>query len=470
MMLWGQPPRTIVIGPVLDSYLLATKYGLMMFGCFGDKFADPIKQIKEAYLCPWNGVVAWELVDVDKPRRIALLGDFISHAKVQISLFKKAPFISCLSCWLLILENPFERKSRAFEDILSHLRAKAGDRELKGLEKHGTYVLVKEKLKECEVLAVEKKDLDELLLGKKGFSCEDLLKAILFGHGFRITKSTMVDDGRFLVAKFNTKEVLEKLGYEGFYIYFTDKGIAGIHEGPELDLPMMRIEYEIDVNDPFLRKLASVVGVKPSKLRHYNFYRLLRCLNFRARSIFWGPVGEDDTTPLTLRATRAVMEKVKKGELDWVDHIEPLGDQFAKIDERQYSVLRTYFWDPAWAPFKVSFHICGTYRDEEGLERGFVDVLRYGEVMSIRYEKPLRGPEDFWRRKPKRKDYLRMYELALDEETRAIMDQIGRNQVPEPIADKIHEEYERITQEGPEVFRRLRRMWPKCIPFLFYIY
>ena len=81
----------LVFPPTLDLYTLSMRYGVFIFSYLRGEKIDPLKKsIKHTILIPWSGIVAWELIDIDKPRRIVLLTGFCFLGRKPIFLGKNS--------------------------------------------------------------------------------------------------------------------------------------------------------------------------------------------------------------------------------------------------------------------------------------------------------------------------------------------------------------------------------------------
>ncbi len=480
-----------VLKPTFDLFLLPTRYGLFIFGFFPYPHIDPFKKrdsilgekqsLKKLFFVPWEGVTAWELIDVDDPRRIVLLVNILYFARISVSLFSrvfrlgKKSLIGGFPAWFIVFEDPLIFRSRVFDEIVGYLRRYAGDKEVKGLEKNGSYVLVKKELEKAEIIDVVHKKPEEIWGGKKK-SVLQVLKDLIKGEDRAVSMGATIERYQIVagVSIIDLKKIGEKLGFNGFDLYLTDRGIALIPDVPELDLPRDRVYWKLDKNDPLVKKWAEILGVKRSLLTDIALlYKFIRAVNFRAASMFWALLCEDDTTPSTLTATKKMIEKIKKGEIKELTHIEPYGlrEDALKMEDEDY-ILTTIFWDPMAAPLKVIARLGDTYSDEKGFTCTTIKALSFGSGnIGFVFPHPLKRSSEL--ESFTLKEYLeKIYRVDLDKETREILETIYyENKVPEQIADEIHSEYERITREAPKTVKEIRKMGPKkYIPLLYYIY
>ncbi len=473
------------VKPILDLYLIPSKYGLLGFGFFAKTPIDPYLKrksflkkrhpLKEMYFVPWKSVTAWELIDIDTPRRLVFLANLIFYMKTSLSLlkpYKRLPVIASVPAWFTVVEDPLVFHSKVFDEILGCFRRFVPDKEVKGLEKNGCFVLVKKELERTEIIDVIHKKPEEIWGGKKKsiFTLKGVLK-----EEYVLSPSRVVNRYQ-LTAKsaiIDLLKVSKKLGFKGFDLYLTDRGIALLPDVPELDLPHDRVYWELDKNDPLVRKWAEILGVKPSLLT-YNalLYKFIRAVNFRAASMFWSLYCEDDTTPSTLTATKKMIEKIKKGEIKELTYIGPDGMEEVYEVEDEECILVTLFWDPKAAPFKGIAYLDGIYKNEEGFECCSIKGINFGGgVMEFWFPHPLKKPDEI-NKFSFEEMVTRIYRLNLDEETLEILNRIYfGNEIPEQIVAEIHSEYERITREAPRTVKEIRKMRPKkYIPLLYYVY
>ncbi len=485
----------LVFPPTLDLYTLSMRYGVFIFSYLRGEKIDPLKKsIKHTILIPWSGIVAWELIDIDKPRRIVLLTGFCFLGRKPIFLgkillnyfsFLEKKKVNVSIGWFTVIENPFDRRSRVFDELVEHLRRYAGGKEVKGLEKYGTYPLVKKHLEKCETIDYLRKNVDEVL-GEKTSLLKlaklVFMEAIVDALGPLVPRSwrERVAEGLIEYTPLAPLRVAKKVGMTGFDVYFTDKGLAIIPDAPELDLPRERIYWKLDKNDPLVQKIARILDIKPKHLtKELTLYVTLRSINFKPITTFWGFVREDKTTPNTHRASKIFIEKVRNKEIEWSKEIHlgcdirPLDKYIAKevlVDKLLYTVFLSF----ETIPFVWEVHFVGVRWDEEDkLHYCLIDKLWYGSpIIESVFPEPLKKPREAHEKYTLKDYYERISRIAVDEETMSVLKKMFLGErVPDEIADKIHSEYERITKEARAVEKQILKMKPeKYIPLLYYLY
>ncbi len=235
-------PHTIT----LDVQTVATRYGLLIFAPIFEK----VHLKKEFVFVPWIGVHAWELIDIDKPRRIVMLSDVLAAAKKLKIKFGILKSIKVRNEYTF--ENPFDVPSKYFDEILYYLRSYAQDKEYKGLEKYGSYPIVKRYLEKAEVIGIEEFPAREVFkLVKKPDESE---------------KYPVIGAYRQFVRFLDYKEglpdcygdIVEAFGVEKVVVYYTDIGVIAIPDELNFEWPKDRVYHKPPKNSKHFKKCVEV--------------------------------------------------------------------------------------------------------------------------------------------------------------------------------------------------------------------
>ncbi len=347
------------------------------------------KIINLAAFCPWEGVYAWELIEPPPSkrgtlcRRLLVMCDMASYTLPRPSWMKKLlgreqrPMFHARQKMMYIIEDPLRPGGdELFDEIVDAFRRYAPESEVKGLERYGTYPLVKRELEKAEVFDVMKVPLKELRRMWK-----HLTEANIFyktRNGFWVS----------WVSRLYEDAVKNYINYEGMEVYVTDHGVGWIPVANDIELPdnawyfpSCWIMFGISIFSwrkripewvrGWLRELGKrgpVTHVGPIKAKAEDYEgkwaELLQNLNFKSASTFYPFWSLDRTTAASLEASKAMLHKISSGEIEWVSVIGQAGLLYYTDEEkRRHYTLNAYFYTPFVAlehlPCVASYHVYG---------------------------------------------------------------------------------------------------------------